>query len=274
MQQRALACTCRRRRRGSFVALRNGVLGFASRRVEVPEVPIRLAREDPANHGREHLVQIGKLVLGVERCLIVLVAELFARAEVFVVAEPLPGVLVPTALVEVVVALKDLVVRKHPPRLGRHVGPQQAGGKLAVRVWTQQLADVVQQGADDVLLVASVGERERRALQRVLIKVAPRAYVNAAQLAQQAEHAVRLVAPLVHVEYCALHAQVVDGALFHARVLRDGEPLAHALVGLILAAGDAAHHAGVLVIAGGCCRVHESEAHAWAVRVRALKGGL
>ena len=66
---------------------------------------------------------------------------------------------------EEVVALEDPVHLDHPViRLG-HERLEDGGGDVGVVVGSERVADVVQQRADDVLLVASVPESPRRRLE-------------------------------------------------------------------------------------------------------------
>ena len=95
-------------------------------------------------------------------------AELGSMFEVRVTAELLAHVPVETQVVEEIIALEDAVVLHHPVvRIG-HIGLEDCRGMLGMVRRRQLVADVMQEGANHVFLVAPVSMRARGRLQAVL----------------------------------------------------------------------------------------------------------
>src|SRR5438034_4037119 len=98
--------------------------------------------EDAPHHRLEELHR-QRLVCRVKAVLVVALAELGARVEVWAVAEPLARVRVGVVVLGVVVGLEDAVVGDDPADLLRDVRPQDRPDHLAVRVRRELVADVV-----------------------------------------------------------------------------------------------------------------------------------
>ena len=84
------------------------------------------------------------------------------------IAQALARVAIPAEVVHVVIVLEQAVLRDDPGDLRPHVRPQDRRGELRVVVGRELIADIVQQCADDQLLVGAVALRARGGLQRVL----------------------------------------------------------------------------------------------------------
>ena len=132
------------------------------RALEVRRIPpVRRAREHALDHGLERLER-ERRVRRIERDLIELVAPARGRVEVRVAAQRLARVAVAAEVVEIVVALEDLVLLEQPLRARRDEGPEQRGGRLAVALRVERLGHVVQQAHDDHLLVLARAQRALR----------------------------------------------------------------------------------------------------------------
>jgi hypothetical protein len=89
------------------------------------------------------------------------------------------------------VALEDSVVTHHPQVGLADEGLQHRRGDVEVVVRTERVADVVQQRAHHVLLVAAVAPRSRGGVQGVRAAVHGKAAVVALEQTQVRHHAVR-----------------------------------------------------------------------------------
>src|SRR6056297_2572766 len=147
------------------------------------------AAEDLA-HERFVVLERVAHVVGVEGRLVVLRAELLRALEVRRVAVALAGVLVEPDVVPEVVALELAVVLHHEMvRLG-HERLHDGGRDLRVGVRAQRVADVVDQCAEDVLVVLAVALGARGGLQAVLEPVHGETSVVGLELTQEVEHTV------------------------------------------------------------------------------------
>ena len=90
-------------------------------------------------------------------------------------------------VVEEVVALEDGVLLHHPVVLLRHERAEDGGGDVGVVVGAERVADVVEQGADDVLLVLAGPMGRRRGLEGVREPVDGEAAEVAVEQAQVGE---------------------------------------------------------------------------------------
>ncbi len=72
---------------------------------------------------------------------------------------------------KVIVTLEDVVVLDNPPVLLAHIRAQDRGGEFRVILRCQQIADIVQQGADNSFPIGSIAQAAGRSLQRVNIAV-------------------------------------------------------------------------------------------------------
>ena len=93
--------------------------------------------------------------IGIEGGLIELAAEFLGLLEVWMPAELLAHVAVESQEVEEVIPLEDAVVLDHPMVLLRHEGLDNGGGDVGVVVRAERIADVVQQHADHIFVVAA-----------------------------------------------------------------------------------------------------------------------
>jgi hypothetical protein len=107
-----------------------------------------------------------------------------------VVAELLAHVLVEAEVLEEVVALEDGVFLHHPQALLRDERLQDRRRDVRMVVAAERVADIVQERAHHVLLVAPITVRARRGLQRVLESAHRIAAVVLTQHAQVREHAI------------------------------------------------------------------------------------
>ena len=98
---------------------------------------------------------------------VVELAEAGRPLEGRVTPELLPEVAVHAEVVEEVVALEDGVLFHHPVVLLRHERPEDGGGDVGVVVGAQRVADVVEEGADEILLVLPGPEGPGGRLERV-----------------------------------------------------------------------------------------------------------
>src|SRR4030095_6994552 len=123
-------------------------------------------REDLAERALERLER-QRLVVRVEAVLVVLLAELGAVAEPFVAAEALAQVPVEPEVVEEVVALEDRVLLDDPAVLLGDERLENGRGELRVVRGRERVADVVEQGAHHVFVVAPVALGARGGLEAV-----------------------------------------------------------------------------------------------------------
>jgi hypothetical protein len=118
-------------------------------------------------------------------------------------------------VVKEVVALEDAVVLHHPVVGLAHEGLQDGGGDVGVVEAAERVADVVQQRAHHVLLVAAVAQRAGGGLQRVGVAVDRKAAVVALEDLQVLDHAGGQAARELH-ELAADQLPVFARALLHA----------------------------------------------------------
>src|SRR5437667_352247 len=123
-------------------------------------------REAPPDHRLEELER-QRVVAGIEAVLIVVRAKVRARPPVRLVAVAVAHVPVEPHVVEEVVTLEDAVVLHDPVVLLGHERLNDHRGELGVVQARERVADVVDERAHDVFLVAAVAMRARRGLQRV-----------------------------------------------------------------------------------------------------------
>ena len=88
-----------------------------------------------------------------------------------VVPEHVAHVPVQADVVKEVVALENAMVLHHPQIGLAHKGLQNGGCDVRVVVGAQGVANVVQQGADDIFFVATIRQRQCGGLQRVTVPV-------------------------------------------------------------------------------------------------------
>ena len=69
------------------------------------------------------------------------------------------------------IALENTVLLHHPEVGFGYEGFEDGGGDIEMIAATQRVADVMQQGADHILFIAAVLERQRGSLQRMGITV-------------------------------------------------------------------------------------------------------
>ena len=120
-------------------------------------------------------------------------AEHRGALEMRMAVELVAHVPVQPQVVEEVVALEDAVMR-HRPVIGlRHIGPHDGGAELGMAGCGQDVADVVDQGADDVFLVHAVAVGEAGGLQRVLQPVDGETAAIALEHSQMRQNPVRQV---------------------------------------------------------------------------------
>src|SRR5438067_6189591 len=153
----APACPARRASQRSAAKLAYRTLaGFRLPRLSDARVkrPPRL-REYAAEHRLEE-GERERLAGGVEGRSIEPGAELLRASEPRVVPELLAHVPVAADVVEEIVALEDAVLLHHPVVLLRHEGLHDRRGDVRMVVGPEGVADVVQQRADHVFLVAAV----------------------------------------------------------------------------------------------------------------------
>jgi len=84
--------------------------------------------------------------------------------------------------VEEIKSLEDTMMLDHPVVLLRHEGLDDDGRDVGVIVWSQRIADVVQQRANNIFLVPARLERARGGLQAVLQPIDGKSAVVAAEL--------------------------------------------------------------------------------------------
>src|SRR4029077_928618 len=135
------------------------------------------AAEAPLHHPREQAAyqrlergQRQMVVFGIEAVLIVMLAEIERLLESGMAAEFLAGVEVELR-VDAEAQLEDLVILDHEVLDVADEGLEDLRRGLVVAERVELLADIVEQGADDELLVLALAQRAARALQRVLVVV-------------------------------------------------------------------------------------------------------
>jgi len=180
--------------------------------------------EEPAHSWLESLERHG-VVVGVERGLVPLLAEIGRALEHRMSAIKVARVPVLTVMVPEEVSLEDRVVLHQPVIVLGDVRPQDGSGELCVVVRRQRVADIVQQGDHHGFVVGAVALGARRALQRVLEPVDLVAKRIAAELVQKAENLVCqtdlvllpvLVEKLVVLVRALIHADETDRAVVHS----------------------------------------------------------
>src|SRR5262249_47655744 len=123
-----------------------------------------------AQEAAQHRLEEGegqRFAFGVECGAVVACAELFGPCEAGGIAKALAEVAVHAEMVEEIVALEDAVLFDHPEVLGGDERLQDGGGDVGMIVSAQRVADVVQEGADDVFFVAAVAVGEGGGLERM-----------------------------------------------------------------------------------------------------------
>src|SRR5205823_730258 len=183
-------------------AVHPGVEGLARRGEEAPDH--RLEGVEGQGLGRR-----------IEGRGVVDLAELRRPLEAGVAPELVPEVPVHPHVVEEVVALEDGVLLHHPVVLGRHEGLEDGGGDVGVVVGAERVADVVEQGADDVLLVLPGPEGPGGRLEGVRQAVDGEAAEVAVEEAEVVEHPVGQ-APAVGHEALPDDRPVLGGRRLHA----------------------------------------------------------
>lgn len=141
--------------------------------------------------------------------------------------ELFPLVAVEADMVEIVIALEHAVMLYHPVILLADIGAQNRGGELGMVFGGEQIADIVEQGADDHFFVLAVAHRSGRRLQRMVVAVDLIAHLVALKQLQIGEHIVRkamiellinLIEELVLLVGAVFHADKVDDFRFHVAV--------------------------------------------------------
>jgi hypothetical protein len=153
--------------------------------------------------------------LRIESRVVVERAELLGARVVRMVLELVAQVAVEPEVMEEVVALEDAVVLHHPQVLGAHEGLQDGRRDVGMVEGAERVADVVQQRAGDVLVVAAVAQRAGRGLQRVRVAVDREAAVVALQDLQVLDHALGQGLREGH-EFAGDDLPVGGGAVLHA----------------------------------------------------------
>ncbi|MPN41308.1 hypothetical protein SDC9_188851 [bioreactor metagenome] len=128
-------------------------------------------------------------------------------------------------VMEEIVALEDAVMLDHPVVGFAHKGLENRGGNVGVVEGPEGIANVMQQGAHHILLVAAVAQRARGGLQGVGIAVHRKAAIVALQQPQMGHHPVGQTL----CELCKLaadHLPVFTRAVLHAQKIR---PCIHAM---------------------------------------------
>lgn len=132
-----------------------------------------------------------------------------------VALEVVAHVAVQADVVEEVVALEDAVVLHHPVVGLAHEGLEDGGGDVGVVEAAERVADVVQQRAHHVFLVAAVAQGAGGGLQRVGVAVDREAAVVAFEDLQVLDHARGQAARELH-EFATDQLPVFARAFLHA----------------------------------------------------------
>ena len=103
-------------------------------------------------------------------------------------AQPLAHVAIAAHVMHVVIGLEEFMLLDDPGHLFAHVGANDGRGELRVIVGGQQVADVVDQGADDQIVIGTVAPRAGGGLQRVPQPGDRIAFDGMVQIAQCAQH--------------------------------------------------------------------------------------
>ena len=80
--------------------------------------------------------------------------------------------------------LKQTVLFDHPVIFGRDVRLEDRGGQIGVGGWSKVIADIVEQRADDIFLIAPIAKSPRRSLQAMFQPADRKPAMVVRQLAQ------------------------------------------------------------------------------------------
>jgi hypothetical protein len=169
----------------------------------------------------------------IEGGVVIALDELGRALEMRMAAELLAHVAVQADVMEEVVALEDAVLLHHPEVLLGHEGLEDGGRDVRRVERTEGVADVVQQRAHHVLLVAAVAQCAGRGLQRMGVAVDRKAAVVAFEDLQVPDHAGGQAACKLP-EFAADQLPVFARALLHAGETR---PFAHLVVSFLWGLG-------------------------------------
>jgi hypothetical protein len=141
-------------------------------------------------HHRFEKVERRAVVGRVERGLVIQLAEARGVRIMRVTGKAVEHVAIHPEVMEEIIDLENAVIGAHPVKLLADEGAQDGGGDVGVVVAAQGVADVVEQGHDDIRLVLAAAMGARRGLQAVLEAVDREAAIIAVEQAQMGQHAV------------------------------------------------------------------------------------
>src|SRR5664280_1843426 len=162
------------------------------------ELRARILYVDAGSRRRHHLAQQRlkvferhRVISGIEGRLVVFGTELGGVVEVLVPPELLTGVAVETEMVEEEVSLKDPVLLDHPMVLLAHERLHYCRGDVRVVERSERVADVVQESAKHVLVVAPGALGAGGGLQAVFESIDGEAPVVPTQQPEVIQHPIR-----------------------------------------------------------------------------------